>query len=149
MGALLIGVFAGLRSLTPPAVVAWAAHAGWLHLPGSLAWVGSTPAVVIFGLLALLELVGDKLPSTPARTALPPLIARCVTGAFAGACVAAAGGGSAAIGAALGLAGGLVGTFAGYQARLRLSQAIGAPFVAAVIEDAVTILGAFWVVSRF
>ena len=30
--ALGIGFAAGLRSLTPPAVVAWAAHLGWLNL---------------------------------------------------------------------------------------------------------------------
>lgn len=148
MGALLIGVFAGLRSLTPPAVVAWAAHVGRLQLPGSLAWVGSTPAVAIFGLLALLELVADKLPSTPARTAPPPLIARCVTGAFTGSCIAAAGAGSAVVGALLGLVGALVGTFGGYQARMRLTQAIDLPLAAAVIEDVVTIVGALWVVSR-
>ena len=30
--AFLIGVVCGLRSLTAPAVVAWAAHLGWIHL---------------------------------------------------------------------------------------------------------------------
>ena len=30
-----IGVVAGLRSLTAPAVVAWAAYLGWLNLHGS------------------------------------------------------------------------------------------------------------------
>ena len=30
---LLIGVLAGLRSLTPPAVTAWGAHWGWFKLP--------------------------------------------------------------------------------------------------------------------
>ena len=33
--ALLIGVVAGLRALTPPAVVAWAAVLDWLHVEGS------------------------------------------------------------------------------------------------------------------
>ena len=50
--ALGIGFVAGLRALTPPAVVAWAAHLGWLHLNNSpLAFVGSTIAVIIFSLL--------------------------------------------------------------------------------------------------
>jgi uncharacterized membrane protein len=31
--AFLIGVVAGLRSLTAPAVVAWAAHRNWLATP--------------------------------------------------------------------------------------------------------------------
>ena len=30
--AFLIGVIAGLRSITAPAVVAWAAHRDWLNL---------------------------------------------------------------------------------------------------------------------
>jgi len=34
--AFLIGVVAGLRSLTAPAVVAWAAHRNWLNLHTSL-----------------------------------------------------------------------------------------------------------------
>jgi uncharacterized membrane protein len=40
--ALGVGVAAaGLRSLTPPAVVAWAAHLGWLNLNNSaLAFMG-------------------------------------------------------------------------------------------------------------
>jgi hypothetical protein len=37
----LIGFLAGLRSLTPLAVIAWAAHLGWIQLPGPLAHVGS------------------------------------------------------------------------------------------------------------
>jgi hypothetical protein len=31
--AFLIGFFAGLRSLIPPAVTAWATHLGWLKVP--------------------------------------------------------------------------------------------------------------------
>ena len=79
--ALGIGFVAGLRSLTPPAVVAWAAHLGWLNLNNSaLAFMGSTIAVVIFSLLAVLELVGDVLPQTPKRTAPLPLMARILMG---------------------------------------------------------------------
>ena len=83
--ALCIGVVAGLRSLTAPAVVAWAAHLGWINLHGSpLAFMGSPWAVGVFTVLALGELVADLLPSTPARTAPVGLSARIVTGALAG-----------------------------------------------------------------
>src|SRR5262245_26824535 len=34
----------------------------------SLAWIGSMPALIVFLLAAALELVADKLPSTPSRT---------------------------------------------------------------------------------
>src|SRR6266849_2526604 len=74
--AFAIGIIAGLRSLTAPAVVAWAAHRGWLNLHNTaLAFMGSTLAVGIFTVLALVELVADQLPSTPARTKPPALIA--------------------------------------------------------------------------
>ena len=63
--AFCIGVVAGLRSLTAPAVVAWAAHLGWMNLSASpLAFTGSAWAVGIFTLLALIELVTDQLPKT-------------------------------------------------------------------------------------
>src|SRR5437879_11129203 len=90
--ALLIGVIAGLRAATPPAVVAWAAHRHWIDLHGSpLSFMGSTAAVIAFTLLAAWELVADKLPSTPNRTAPTGLAFRIPFGALAGAAVAAAG----------------------------------------------------------
>ena len=79
--ALGIGIVAGLRSLTAPAVIAWGAHLGWLNLHSSpLAFMGSTTAVAILSLLAIGELIADKLPMIPKRTAPAPLIARVVTG---------------------------------------------------------------------
>src|SRR5687767_15519290 len=65
--AFLIGLFAGLRSLTPPAAVAWAVYLGWLKLARPLSLIGSLPAVIILSLLAITELVFDKLPNTPNR----------------------------------------------------------------------------------
>jgi uncharacterized membrane protein len=62
---------------------------GWLKLDGPLALIGSIASVAIFTLLAIAELVADKLPKTPSRTSPPGLIARIVTGGLTGACVAA------------------------------------------------------------
>lgn len=147
---LLIGFFAGLRSLTAPAVTAWAVHLGWMKLQGALALMGSFPAVAIFTFLAVLELVADKLPKTPSRTAPIGLIARIITGGLTGACVAAAGGEGAFLGAVLGAVGGVVGCFGGYQARTRLVKALGTPDIyVALLEDLVAIAGSLWVVSRF
>ena len=84
---------AGLRSLTAPAVVAWGAHLNWLNLHGSaLAFMGSTTAVAILSVLAIGELIADKLPMIPKRTAPVPLVARVVTGGLCGACLCAAAG---------------------------------------------------------
>jgi uncharacterized membrane protein len=149
--AFLIGVVTGLRSLTAPAAVAWAAHSGWLNLHGSrLSFMGSTPAVVTFVLLALAEVVADKLPNTPSRTALPGLIARMMFGAVCGACIAAGGSQSAVIGAFLGLVGGLAGAFSGFQTRTRLVKLLKVPdFAVAVVEDVVAIAAGLFVCSRF
>jgi uncharacterized membrane protein len=146
----LIGVLAGLRSLTPVAATAWGAHLGWFRLPRLLAWIGTTPAAIIFTVLAFVELTTDKLPKTPSRTVPMQLIARILMGAFAGACLATGAGQGAVLGVLLAGVGSLVGTFAGYQVRARSVKALSVPdFVIAVIEDLVAIGGSLWVVSRF
>jgi uncharacterized membrane protein len=149
--ALLIGVIAGLRSLTAPAVVAWAARRNWLHLHDSqLSFMGSTPAIVVLTLLAVVELVADQLPSTPSRTEPPGLIARIALGGLSGAAIAASGSQSLALGAVLGVAGGIVGAFAGYEIRTRLVRALNVPdFIIACLEDTVAIGGGLLIVSRF
>lgn len=146
-----IGAVAGLRSLTAPAAVAWAAHLGWLNLQGSpLAFMGSVWAVGIFTLLALVEFVTDQLPATPARTTAVPLTARIVMGALSGACLGVAGGASLWPGALLGAIGGIAGAFAGYQARVGLVRALHVPdVVVAIPEDLIAIGLGLLIASRF
>jgi len=148
--AFAIGVVSGMRSLTGPAVAAWAAHRNWLNLAGSrLAFMGSTAAVAIFTLLALIELIVDKLPSTPSRTKPLGLIARFVLGALCGACVVVSAGQSIVYGAALGAAGGIAGAFAGHQWRTGLVNALKVPdFVIALVEDAIAIGAGLFIVTR-
>ncbi len=149
--AFAIGVIAGLRALTAPAVVAWAAHRNWLLLHSTpLSFLGASLAVVIFTLFAIVELITDQLPSTPARTKPVGLVARLLTGGLSGAAVAASGGQGLALGAVLGALGGVVGAFAGYEVRTRSVKALRAPdFVVAILEDAVAIGGGLWIVTRF
>ena len=148
--AFLIGLCAGLRSVTPPAAVAWAVRLEWLTLARPWSLVGSLPALIILSLFAIVEIMADKLPNTPNRTALPGLITRIVTGGFTGACVALGGGRSARVGAALGVAGALAGTFGGYQVRARLVKSLGQPdFYVAMVEDLIAIGGSLFIVSRF
>lgn len=148
--AFALGVVSGLRSLTGPAVIAWAARLGWIDLGAThLSFFGTTPAVVIFTVLAAFELVTDKLPKTPPRTAPAGLIARIVLGALSGAAVAAAGGQQFAIGAVLGALGGVVGAFGGYQIRTRIVKALGVQdFYVAVSEDVLAILIALALVTH-
>jgi uncharacterized membrane protein len=148
--AFLIGFFTGLRSLTPIAVTAWGAHLGLLTLPHALAWLGTIPGAVVFSLGAIAELIADKLPTTPARTAPLGLAARMVMGGLAGACIASAGGQGMVAGAMVAIAGALAGTFGGYQARMRLTKALQPlGFGVALLEDFVAIGGALLVVTRF
>ena len=130
--------------MTAPAVVSWAVHLGWLNLGDSrLAPMGTTLAVVVLTILALGELVADKLPFTPNRTAPGPLIGRIVTGALCGAALGVAGGGSLGAGVALGAIGAVAGTFGGYQVRHQLVKGAGLPdLVVALAEDLVGVGGA-------
>ena len=139
--ALGIGVVAGLRAMTAPAVVAWAGHLAWLDIYGThFAFMGSRWAVILFTLAALGEFVTDQLPKTPARTTAGPLGARIVMGALTGACVAVAGGASLFLGAVLGAVGAVIGAFAGYKARVGLVKSLGVQdFVVAIPEDLVAI----------
>ncbi|HVO93515.1 MAG TPA: DUF4126 family protein [Terriglobales bacterium] len=147
LSAFLIGLFAGLRSLTAPAVTAWAAYLGWLTLERPLSAIGSLPAVAILTLLAVAELIADKLPQTPNRTAPPGLIARIVTGGLTGACIAAGRGQRISLGALLGVAGAITGCFAGYRIRGSLVRKHHFQDIyIALVEDVIAIAGCLWVV---
>lgn len=140
--ALLIGVVAGLRAMTAPAMVSWAAHLGWLDLSGTwLSFLGSVWARWILTLLAILELVTDQLPSTPSRTVPVQFGARIVMGAISGAAIGAAGGALVG-GLCAGIVGAVIGTLGGRAFRARLAAAFGSDRPAALIEDVVAIGGA-------
>jgi uncharacterized membrane protein len=147
--AFVLGIVAGLRSMTPPAVVAWAAHAGWLDLAATpLAFLESAPARYLLLVAMLAELVADKLPFTPARTGFGPFAARIVTGGFAGAAVAAGAGGSLAAGAVAGALGAVVGTLGGYRVRTGLVRALRVPDLPiAIAADLVAVGTALLVVA--
>jgi uncharacterized membrane protein len=148
--AFAIGVVAGLRSLTAPAAVCWAAQIGWIDLRQSpLSFMGSAITADIFGLLAIGELIMDKLPFTPSRLKPGPLIGRLLLGGLAGATVLSANSPSYILGGVLGAIGGLAGAFAGYQARVGAVKTLRLPdLVVALTEDAIAILGALFIVSH-
>src|SRR5580698_6075549 len=147
--AFLIGAVAGLRAMTAPAAVSWAARLGWLRLEGTpLAFLGFAFTPYILSVLAIGELINDKLPKTPCRKTPGPFAARVVTGALCGAAVGAA---SQALfaGMVAGALGGVAGTLGGYEFRSRLVKATGGrDFPIALLEDAIAICAAFWLVSR-
>jgi uncharacterized membrane protein len=150
LGAFLIGCVCGLRSMTAPAVVAWGAHLGWLHLQNSLlAFFAHKISLLIFSVFAIGELTADKLPFIPARTQAGPLAVRIIFGALCGTALCISGEiASPMVGALLGAVGGVAGAFAGYTYRRRLAAMVP-DLVLALLEDLVAVGGGFFLVSRW
>jgi len=150
MLAFLTGVVTGLRSMTAPAAVSWAARLGWLHLENTwLAFLGFSATPYIVSALAIAELIADKLPKTPSRKTPGPFVWRILSGALCGAALGA-GGGALVGGLVAGALGGVAGTLGGYELRAGLVKAIGGKDLPiALLEDAIAIGGAFLIVTRF
>jgi uncharacterized membrane protein len=145
--ALLIGIIAGLRAMTAPAAVSWAARLGWLNLaPTGLAFLGYAFTPWIFTALALVELVTDQLPTTPSRTVPVQFGTRILTGGLSGGAIGAAHG-QLVLGVVGGVVGAVIGTLGGRAVRGRLAASFGRDLPAALIEDAVAIGGAFLIMA--
>ncbi|RCS23213.1 DUF4126 domain-containing protein [Phyllobacterium salinisoli] len=144
--ALLIGIVAGLRAMTAPAAVSWAAHLGYLNLEGTwLAFLGYAWTPYILSLAAIGEMIADQLPSTPSRKMPGPFGARIVSGALCGAALGIPAG--VWIGGLIaGAVGAVLGTLGGYLFRMRLAAAFGKDRPAALIEDAIAIIAAILIV---
>ena len=144
--AFLIGIVAGMRAMTAPAAMAWAARLGKLSLSGTwLAFLGYAWTPWILTLLAVVELVTDQLPSTPSRTVPVQFGTRIAMGAVCGAALTV-GAGSMLLGAIVGAAGAVAGTLGGRAFRARMAAAFGGDRPAALLEDAIAIGAAFAVV---
>ena len=170
-----LGFLTGARSFTPLAVLCWGSRLGWFRFQGTpFAMMDRPAALTVASLLAAGELVGDKLPNTPARTDALPLIGRMALGATAGAALQFASGRAAADSAETsaenngpvsldraflaqlipvllsGAAGALVGAFGTFYARRGLTKQINVPDLpVALLEDALIVAGALRIASRF
>ncbi len=141
--ALLIGVVAGLRTMTAPAAVSWAAYLGWLPVAGTWAWFmghwltpwRSSPS------RHLPNWSPTSCRSTPSRKVPQQFGAPLVTGALSGAVI-----GAAAAHVLAGLIAGVVGAVIGTSAATRREALVagtgGRDLPIALVEDAVAILGA-------
>lgn len=142
--AILIGIAAGLRAMTPLAAISWGAWLGWIDLSATpAAFLGNIIAVIILSLLAIFELITDQLPRTPSRKVPVQFGTRIVLGALAGALLMPA---NWIIGALLGAVGAVIGTLAGAEVRASLARSFGRDLPAALIEDVATIALALLVV---
>jgi uncharacterized membrane protein len=134
-----IGAVSGLRSMAGPAIISKAANHKLLDLrKGPFAWFGSDNASSSATLLAVAELIADKLPFRADRTDAPSLIFRAISGGVCGYAVCGRGGAkkekwmSAVVGASAALAA----SWAGFEYRKRVKLP---PLLAAVVEDAVAV----------
>ena len=140
LSAFVVGVACGLRALVGLAVVSWEARSQQLPLQGTwLAFLGFRATPFITSLLAIGELVTDKLPKTPSRLVPPQFAARGTMGALTGAGICAAHG-HLLIGALPGILGSVVGTLAGSKARAAAARLFGRDLPAALLEDVMAIV---------
>jgi uncharacterized membrane protein len=133
----LLGAVTGMRTLMPMAVLCWFAYAGHLPVDDTWAfWTEKLTTAIVLTVLALGELVVDKLPKTSSRTAPGPLVARLVFGGLIGSIVATALDGPEIEGVILAVSGTMVGAFGGYLVRRDIVQRLGCKdWPVALVED--------------
>ncbi|WP_448699872.1 DUF4126 family protein [Mucilaginibacter sp. AW1-3] len=152
--SLALGALSGMRSFTGLALTAYMlnrnpsrtlerSHLPFKHL--------QSPAVAnTIAVLALGELIGDKLPFTPNRTNALPLTGRVVSGAFTSATLLKAKNGNAVTGLILGGACALAATFASFYLRKAVTGHGKLSNVAAgLIEDGLVLGAGALLVSKF
>jgi uncharacterized membrane protein len=105
--------------------------------------------LVVLTVLAVVELIADKLPKTPARTAPPGMTARVVLGCLCAVTLATSAGGNLLGPAIVGIIGALTGTFVGYKTRHTLVSRTHVPdFAVALVEDVIAVAGCLLIVSN-
>ena len=147
--ALLIGVIAGSRAMTAPAVVAWGAMLGWIDVTDKWSeWMAHPITVTVLTILLVGELITDQLPKTPSRKVPVQFGTRLITGGFSGAVIGSAffsiSGTISALGA--GVVGAVLGTMAGAALRTKLAESNkGNDRPGAFTEDVLAVGGGFLV----
>ncbi len=148
--ALCLGGLTGLRAFTPITVLVWMLHLHHLKILGSpLYFLHTMTAIVILTILAVAELIADKLPSTPSRLRLPGMIGRVIFGVVCGIVSGQMWGATWQTCAAAGLIGAVVGAWVGYEVRTGLVRTFHwHDLPAAFMGDAIAIGGSILVISR-
>ena len=134
--AFVLGVVSGMRSTFGLALVSH--RLSQHHSPelGRLNFMRSPKTANFFKLAAAGESIGDKLPSTPARTKPGPLVGRALSGALCGAALGRSAGQGVRSGAVLGALGAVLGSYAFYYLRRELTQRGLPDLPVALAEDA-------------
>lgn len=145
------GALAGMRSLSPPALLSLYLSRHVLPPGHSVAQRLRMPSskAALVG-LALAELAADKLPQAPNRTLLPAMIARTCTGGGVSALLWSLNGRPAWIGAVGGASAAIGNTYLTLYLRQWLSRALPLPkavSLTGVLEDAILWLGGWWLLQ--
>ena len=142
--ALGLGAVAGIRSMTPPALLSRAASRGEVGgIEGTpFGALASSRVARFLTLLAVGEAIGDKFPMAPRRISVPGLLGRLASGALVGAALFAAGERPGAAGAALGALSALATAYPSYYLRVKTQDRLGAPNAALGLAEDVIALGA-------
>jgi uncharacterized membrane protein len=136
----LLGFATGLRSLTPLAVLCWFAYDGQLSADWA-PWIPRLSVAIALTVLALGEIITDKMPRIPDRVSPVPLVWRLLLAGLVGAIAAASMQGPGLEGVVLSVVGALIGTFGGYMLRRDLVQKLDCKdWHVAVAEDLLAIL---------
>jgi len=137
-----LGVLAGMRTSTAPAIAnrILSQHYSRQLAHSSLAFMQSDKVATALKIFVIAELIGDKIPSAPDRIKPVGMVARCLSGALAGASIYKASGNKALSGALIGSATALASTFGSFLLRKSIVKRtrIFDPIIG-VLEDALVI----------
>lgn len=142
MSAIGLGAVAGIRSMTPPALLSRAASRGEIEgiEETPFGFLASPRVANLLTVLALGEISADKLPFSPDRISVPGLAGRLATGALVGAALFSADGRRGASGGAVGALSSLAASYLSYYARTGTQQRFGLPNPAGgILEDTVAL----------
>jgi uncharacterized membrane protein len=144
-GAAVLGAVSGMRSMAAPAIVSRLAHTGLLPLEGTqIKFLGNKNSAKMMALMAAGEMIADKLPFIPKRTAVFPLVARAASGALSGTAFAKARKRSVVIGALIGSLAAVGASYGAYKLRKTAGEKLHLPdSIVAVAEDALVAACAF------
>ncbi|ASU34516.1 DUF4126 family protein [Mucilaginibacter xinganensis] len=146
-----LGILAGMRTTSAPAIASHilSHHQSKTLKKSPLDFMQSGNVALGMKILAMGELVGDKLPQAPNRIAAGGVIGRCLAGSLAGASIYKAAGSNALTGALLGSVVALGSTFGSYYLRKYTVQKTHAfdPYVGAIEDVLVATAGAGLIIT--
>lgn len=137
-GAAVMGVAAGMRSMASPAIVSQLAKSGLMPAEESAVSFFHRPATAkTMAVLAIGEMIADKLPFMPKRTDAPALVTRAISGAVSGAAICSSKKRSVIAGALLGALAAVGASYGAYKLRKWAGERFDVPDpVIAIAEDA-------------